>query len=67
LDEFYLFAKQKDYQTDNLLIHSFLDGNATVALESHCRNILEGLDGGRVDEVEEANKVHLFLITVQAK
>lgn len=67
LDELDLFTKQQDHQTHDLLIHSLLNRNATVSLQADSRNILEGLNGGRVNEVEETHEVYPLLVPIQSE
>ena len=67
LDELDLLAQQQHQQTDDFLVYALLDGNPAVSLQPHRRNVLQGLDGGRVDEIEEAHEVHLLLVAVQSE
>ena len=67
LDELDLLAQQQHQQADDLLIYALFDGNATVSLQTHCRYVLQGLYGRRVDEIEEAHEVHFLLIAVESK
>jgi hypothetical protein len=65
LDEFYLLAEQQDHEADDFLIDALFDRDAAVPLQTDSRDVLQGLDGGGIDEVEEADEVHSLLVSVQ--
>jgi hypothetical protein len=65
LDELHLLAEQQDDQADDLLIDALFDGDAAVPLQPYSGDVLQWLDGGRVDEVEETHEVHPLLVPIE--
>lgn len=67
LDELHFLAQQQDQQANDLLIHAFFDRDSAVLLESDSGDVLEWLNGRRVNVVQKPYEIYLFLVSVQSE